>query len=209
MKALKCGMLFMTLLLCSQLAKAQVGAGLTFNYDLYNLFSNPDDGLASGNNGSALLGFGLGPKLWFGKKKFALTVEAQAAIAPLGLSVKDYKGLGAVSFPIMAKLNFGGMAGYARQMEPGFSIGGGLQYNKTEIFGLSQEYLDLGVTRDYYKTYNVQVAGGVGISGFVGSVFARYGFNPDLDGASNLHIGVQADFNFQQLKKIERPESAL
>jgi len=209
MKYLKCILLLSGLFIFSQVGKSQIGAGLAFNYDLYSILSNPEDGIASNNNGSALFTFGLGPKLWFGKDKFAFTVEAQAAIAPLGLSLGDYKGLGAVSFPIMAKLNFGGMAGYSRLMEPGFSIGGGLQYNKTEIFGLKEEFVAKGVKRDYFKTYNIQAAAGVGISGFVGSLFVRYGFNPDLTGASNFHFGVQADFNFQQLKKIQRPESAL
>lgn len=206
---MRCIVVFLLFLGSVGVATSQVGVGFTFSEDLYNVVSNPEDGIASNKNGSAILGFGLGPKIWFGKKDFAVTLEAQAAIAPLGLSLKDYKGLGSVSFPIMAKLNFGGMAGYSRLMKGGFSVGGGLQYNKTEIFGLDQEFADRGVQRNYFKTYNVQVAGGVGISGFIGSVFVRYGFNPDLSGASNLHIGIQADFNIQQLKKIERPESAL
>ena len=188
---------------------SQFGIGLTGGVDLYNRYVNPEDSVASPSNGSAILNLALGPKIWVGGKSFSVSVESAANWGMLGLSLKDYKGLGSLSIPVMAKLNFGGLSGLNKDMGFGFSIGGGIQYSRTELYGLTNEFSDLGVTRDYFKTYNIQAGYGVGISGFTAHAFARYGFNPDIDGASNLHIGIQADFNLIQLKKIRRPESEL
>lgn len=199
----------MCLVLVSQQAMTQVGLGFTISDDLYNVYSNERDGIAHRRNGTVLLSPAIGPKIWVGADQFSLSVEAQANLGLLGLAVKDYKGLGSLSFPIMAKLNFGGLSGLNKDMAFGWSIGGGLQYSKTEIYGLSQEYADLGVTRDYFKTYNVQFGAGMGISGFTGHAFARWGYNPDLDGANNFHFGLQMDFNLIKMKKIKRPESEL
>lgn len=197
------------LMLNVQSAKAQFGIGLTASNDLYNIYSNPEDGLAHRRNGSVILNLALGPKIWVGGEKFSVSVESQANISFLGLAIKDYKGLGAVSFPIMGKLNFGGLSGLNNKMTFGMSLGGGIQYNRTEIYGLTDEFVELGVVRDYFKTYNVQLGGGVGVSGFTVELFGRYGFNPDLIGANNFHVGLQFGFNIIQLKKIRKPESEL
>ena len=193
---------------------AQVGIGLTGSYELYTRHQNPssfqpDNLMASRSAGSALSTFGLGPKIWIGVKKFSISVEGQAQLAPLAFSVSDAKGLGAVSFPIMGFLNFGGTSAFDNIGKPGVSVGGGLQYTRTELFGLSESFADQGVTRDFYKTYVIQLTLGGGLNGFAGGLYVRYGFNPDLDGASNIHIGVQTDFNFVMLSKIHKPESSL
>jgi len=200
---------FMCLILIAYQSNAQIGLGLTISDDLYNIYNNEEDGIAHRRKGSALLNPAIGPKIWVGADQFSVSVEAQANLGILGLALKDYKGMGSLSFPIMAKLNFGGLSGLNKDMAFGYSIGGGIQYSKTEIYGLSQEYKDLGVTRDYFKTYNVQVGAGMGISGFTGHAFVRYGYNPDLDGANNFHFGLQMDFNLIKMKKIKRPESEL
>ncbi len=188
---------------------SQFGIGLTFSNDLYNVYSNPEDGIADNKNGSAILNLAIGPKIWVGVEKFSISVESQVNYGALGLALEDYKGLGSVSFPFMAKLNFGGLSGLNKVMQFGGSLGGGIQYNKTEIYGLSEEFASQGVVRAYYKTYNVQAGLGLGISGFTGHFFARYGFNKDLEKASNFHVGFQFDFNLVQMKKIQKPESAL
>ena len=94
-------------------------------------------------------------------------------------------------------------------LEFGFSVGGGIQYNRTEIFGLRDSFAQQGVVREYFRTYNIQAGAGVGISGFTAEFFARYGFNTDLDGANNFHVGLQFGFNIIELKKIRKPESEL
>jgi len=170
------------LVISAQVASGQFGIGLTFSDDLYNIYNNEEDSIAYRRNGSALLNPALGPKIWIGGDKFSISVEAQANLGILGLALKDYKGLGSVSFPMMAKLNFGGLSGLNKDMGFGMSVGGGIQYSKTELYGLTDEYRELGVTRDYFKTFNIQLAGGMGISGFTAQLFSRFGFNPDLNG---------------------------
>lgn len=192
------------------IAHSQVGVGLTVSNDLYNVYNNPIDVEdIHRRNGSALLSLGLGPKIWLGAKDLSFSLESTANLSPLGLALKDYKGLGAVSFPILAKINFKGLSGFNKLTGIGYSIGGGIQYSRTELFGLDDEFAMRGVQRDFFRTYNVQVAAGLGLTGFSGYAFFRYGFNPDLDGANNFHFGLQFDFNFIELKKIHKPESAL
>ena len=197
-----------------QLAQSQIGLGLTTSFDLYNIYSNPnssqpDPNTISRRNGSVLSSIGIGPQVWVGGKQFSVSVSAVANIAPFGLSIGDYKGLGAVSFPFMAHLNFGGTSSMNSVAKAGFSIGGGIQYNRTELFGLTDTFADQGVTRDFFRTYNIELAAGGGLNGFVGKFYTRYGFNPDLDGAWTLNIGIQMGLNFLMTRKIHKPESAL
>jgi hypothetical protein len=193
----------------AQQLRAQFGIGATISNDIYNRYSNPEDGIASGGNGSFLLNLALGPKIWVGGENFSVSVEAQANWGMLGLSLSDFKGLGSASFPIMGKLNFAGLSALNKEGRFGFSIGGGIQYNKTEIYHLKDSYEDSGVDRSFFKTYVVQAGYGFGISGFCIQGFLKYGFNPDLDGANNFHIGLQYDFNIPRLKKISDPASEL
>ena len=102
--------------------RAQVGYGFTLTNDLYHRYANPADGIASRSAGSAILNLGAGPKIWLGGQNMSLSLEAQACIGFLGLAVKDYKGLGTVSYPIMAKLNFNGLSGLYREGRLGFSV---------------------------------------------------------------------------------------
>ncbi|MBT8229339.1 MAG: hypothetical protein KJO50_03705, partial [Bacteroidia bacterium] len=91
----------------------------------------------------------------------------------------------------------------------GFSIGGGIQFNKTEIYYQTNDFKEKGGERSFFKTYVIQAGYGFGISGFTMHGFVKYGFDPDVDGASNLHIGIQYDFNIPKLSKISDPASAL
>jgi len=196
-------------LLCVFPAQSQIGIGATLSNDLYNRYANPRDGIAHNGNGSVILNLGVGPKIWFGGENFSMTLESQAVIGFFGLSMPDTKGLGNLAFPFMAKFNFAGVSGMNKEGRMGLSLGGGLQYNRTELYYLGKDYRDRGVERSYFKTYVVQAGYGFGISGFAIQFFVRYGFNPDLDGANSLNIGLQYDFNFTKLKKIDDPASRL
>ena len=189
--------------------QGQFGIGLTVSDDLYNRYSNPEDNLGARSNGVFLLDIALGPKVWVGGENFSVSAEAQANWGMLGLSLGDYKGLGSASFPIIAKLNFGGLSGLNHEGRFGFSIGGGIQYNKTEIYYLANDFEERGGTRSFFKTYVIYAGYGFGISGFAIQAFVKYGFNPDLDGARNMHIGFQYDFNLSKLKNISDPASEL
>ena len=187
---------------------AQVGIGLTGSTELYTRFSNPTDDIASRTSGSALLNLGVGPKIWLGNKDFSFSLEGQAILSPLALSLGDYKGLGMVSFPFVARFNFKGLSGLNRLGTMGWSFGGGVQYNKSEIFGLSEDFEAQGVTRDYQRMYVGLIGYGFGISGFTVHGILKYGYDPDSD-ASVFTFGVQYDFNLPKMKKISDPASEL
>lgn len=196
------------LLVMSFQLQAQLGIGLTGTSDLYHRYVNPSDEVASPAAGSAIMNLGVGPKLWVGAENFSFSVEGQAVLGVFAFSAKDYKGLGSLAFPIMAKINFSGLSSFSKDGKLGFSIGGGLQYSKTELFGLHADYAGKGVVRDYFETYIVQAGYGFGLSGFTAHLFGRYGWSPDHDGKV-MSIGIQYDFNIPMLKKIADPASAL
>lgn len=190
-------------------SQAQVGYGITTSYDFYQYFANPEDGTGESRTaGSALLNFGVGPKLWFGGEDFSFSVEGQASLGLLGLSAGDYKGLGVASVPLIAKLNFGGLSGFDKEGKFGWSIGGGLQYNRTELYYLNNDFEDLGGERSWFKTYVGQVGYGFGMTGFSGQGYLRAGYHPDTE-ACSVNVGIQVDLNFQKLKEIDDPASRL
>jgi len=191
------------------LMNAQFGYGFTVTNDLYHRYVNPKDGIASPSSGSAILNLGLGPKLWIGNKNVSFSAESQAVFGFLSVSSKDNKGLGTIAIPVMGKFNFKGLSTFDKEGKMGYSIGGGFQLNKTEFFGLSDEYAKKGVKRDFFTTYVIQAGYGFGLSGFTAHGFVRYGFNPDIKEVSSLNIGLQFDFNRPMLKKITSPESEL
>jgi len=186
---------------------SQVGIGLTAGTDIYQRYSN-DDSIEYGSAGSLLLNLTMGPKLWIGGDKFSISAEAQANIGLLGLAVKDYKGLGMASFPMIGRLNFQGLSGMDKEFKPGFSIGGGVQFNRTELYYLANDFEDKGGERNFFKTYIIEAAFGVGMTGVSGFGFVRYGFNPDTT-ANSFNIGIMMDFNFKKMFGIWDPNSEL
>ena len=191
------------------IAYGQFGIGLTASHDLYHYYQNPDDSVdESTSAGSALLNLGLGPKIWMGGNDFSVSLEAQASIGFFGLSIRDYKGLGTTSFPIMAKFNFRGLSGLDKEGKFGWSIGAGIQYSKTELYYLENSFEEKGGTRGLFKTYIGQVGYGFGMSGFTAHGFLRFGYHSD-DGSRTLNIGIQYDFNIPKLRQITDPESEL
>lgn len=190
-------------------SQAQVGFGLTSSYDLYQYYDNPtDDTGESTSAGSALMNFGLGPKIWFGGNNFSFSVEAQASLGLFGLSVGDYKGLGAMSIPMMAKLNFGGLSTMDKEGKFGWSFGAGLQYTKTELYYLKDSFEEIGGNRDWFKTYVGQIGYGFGMSGFAVAGYLRGGYLSETE-AFTGNFGIQLDFNLNKLKEIDDPASRL
>lgn len=206
---LKSVVISVVLLLSAISAQGQFGLGMTITNDFYNRYANPSDSIAHNANGSVLLNLGIGPKVWVGGEKVSLSVETYANLGIFALALPDYKGLGNVSFPLIAKLNFAGLSGLNKEGRFGLSIGGGLQWNKTELYYLSNSFEDQGVSRGFYRTYVVQAGYGFGLTGFGAQFFVRYGWNPDFDGANSLNIGLQFDLNLLKLSKIDDPASQL
>ncbi len=188
---------------------SQIGVGVATSLNLYDYYQNPsDDTGLSTSAGSALLNLGIGPKLWLGGQNFSISIEAQAVLGLFGFSIKDYKGLGMVSFPIMAKLNFTGASALDKEGRFGFSIGGGIQYFRTELYGITDSFAAKGGQRKLIKTYVGQIGYGFGMSGVTALGFIRLGYDPGSS-AKTLSIGVQTDLNFVQTSKISDPASEL
>ncbi len=197
--------------LLSSLSYAQIGFGTSAGLDIYQRYSNPVDDIAYPASGNLLLNFIFGPKIWIGGKKISLSVEAQANLGLTSLAIKDFKGLGAFSLPVIAKLNFNGLSGFYQGFAPGFAIGGGLQWSKTELYYLSDEYEDKGVVRNFNRTFIAELDVGVGSFGKILYGYIRYGMDFD-NKASVLNIGFIADINYSFKKKdipYEKPKDPL
>lgn len=196
-------------LMLSSLGNSQVGLGLTGSLDVYQRYVNPrtKTEMDARSAGSVLLNLGLGPKVWVGNKNVSFSLEGQAVAGFFALALSENKGLGALAIPILAKVNFKGLSSFDREGLQGWSIGGGIQYNRTELYGLNDGAISNGIVRTYFKTYVVQVSYGFGVSGFTAHGFARGGINED--GSSSLNTGIQFDLNYPMLKKIKNPDSEL
>lgn len=179
---------------------AQVGLGLVWAGDLYMRYVNPvEAGVdAKRSSGAAISSLSLGPKLWMGGNNFSFSLEAQANIAPLSFNVSEYKGMGAVAFPLMGKFNFGAASGFNEDRILGWSIGGGVQYNRTELFGLTDKFDD--IERSYFATYVGELAIQLGIAGFDAGFYIRMGFGENE--ARSFNIGYVLNFNFSQMSRM-------
>lgn len=188
-------------------AQGQVGLGLTVSNDVYQHYKNPTshDG---GSAGSVLGNLGVGPKLWVGNHNFSVSAEAQAVWGIFGYSLKEYRGMGTVAYPIMVKLNFSGLTAMDNEARMGFSVGGGVQYSRTELYGTTEAFDAGSGKRTLFMTYVGQVGYGFGVNGFGLVGFARYGYHPE-EKSSTINVGVQYNFNITKMTKIFSPESAL
>jgi hypothetical protein len=187
------------------MANAQLGIGLTSGMDFYQFYDkgDPEDVLESSTSGSVLLNSILGPKIWMGAPKFSLSLEAPVNLAIFHFDINEFKGLGAVAFPLAAKLNFGSASGFNDVSLLGFSLGGGIQYMNTEIFGTKKEFKD-HIETGFYKTYFGEIGLSFGLAGFDTSLFVRYGKGENEE--KSLNVGLVLNMNFTHLKKIMNSE---
>lgn len=192
--------IFTIAFLWAEESEAQVAWGATFKHDLYNRYANPSDGIASRTAGSALLNVGLGPKMWIGAGDIAISPEVSFMFSPFALSTGNYKGLGAFSIPMLVKLEFLGNSNVNHDGKFGFSLGGGLQWSRTELWYLKDSFEEQGVERSFFRTYVIEADFGYGMSGFDLHLFVRYGWSEDTD-AHTLNIGMGYDFNIPKLRK--------
>ncbi len=187
-------------------AQSQPAAwGFSFKNDLYTRYVNPPAEGISNSSGSALLNFGIGPKAWFGSESFAISPEAFIMYSPFAMSLEEFKGLGALSFPVMLKFEFGGLNNLSYGGSTGFALGVGYQWSRTELHGLTRRFKELGIERNMYRTIVLEADYGFGISGFDIHFYVRYGFNHDLK-ANTLNAGIGYDFNIPMLKKTTDPD---
>ncbi len=181
---------------------AQVGGGLVFGGDWYQWYNNPtiDGEEALTSSGNVLLNVAIGPKFWFGGEKFSLSLEGHVNWGVTSFDVNDYKGLGSMSFPLIAKLNFGSISSFSSNEDDkkGFYIGGGVQYTRTELYGLTADYVD-NTTRSMFRTWIGEIGYGSGSDGTVTTSFVRFGVGDD--NALTLNVGSLISFNFKEFIK--------
>jgi len=179
-----------------------ISFGNTFGIDLYQYYENPDTNpLGSYRSGSALANFNWGPKMWLGSGRVNASLEAQLSYAPFAFDAGDYKGLGAISFPFIASVNFNGVSTTSKQAGTGFSIGGGFVLTNSELYFLSDEYksFERSERTQYFPAYFGQLGIGFGALGFSGVLYGRYGQGPD--GASVLSVGFMINVNKSAAKR--------
>jgi hypothetical protein len=130
---MKFKLLILFILLGFSQSHAQINIGFLTGGDLYQRYTNPLDNTNTGrSSGSAILNGNTGLKLYVGVPKVSLSIEGYINSGALALDVNEYKGLGAVSYPVLAKLNFNGLSGLMKTDKTrGWSIGGGVQWSRT------------------------------------------------------------------------------
>ncbi len=162
------------------LTEAQIGFGTVAGLDLYQYHRVPDYRNAQGklvkghSLGSAVANFVYGPKLWIGGNSFSVSIQGAVAFAPFAFDTDDFKGMGAVSFPLSVDLNFLGLSGFSPTVRGGFSLGVGMSYHRTELFFVDDTY-KAERPSGFYQNYFAQVAYGVGSGGTDFRLYVRYG----------------------------------
>ncbi|MGE5356555.1 MAG: hypothetical protein ACM3PT_10005 [Deltaproteobacteria bacterium] len=182
---------------------SQIGIGTVGGMDFYQRYVNPEDNIAYPAAGNVVLNFIYGPKIWVGAKKFSFSIEGQVNIGLTSFAINDYKGLGAIAFPVIGKLNFNGLSGFHTGFSKGFSLGAGVQWSKTELYHLSKNYKNKGVKRDFFDVLFAQVDIGVGSFGTDGAIYVRYGFHTG-NNARVLNIGMVFNSNKTFKKKMKK-----
>lgn len=180
--------------------------GYTFGIDLYQrqtLPVNTSDPFEGRPAGSAVMNFNIGPKIWMGGDNFSFSLEGQASYAPFAYDLGNYRGMGALSFPVIASLNFNGLSTIGKSFGSGFSIGGGLQYTNTDLYFLSDLYktVDEADRTGYFPAYFGQVGFGGGGAGLAPYLYVRYGRGPDR--STIFHVGLMVNINRTAISNLK------
>jgi hypothetical protein len=178
---------------------AQFGIGFVVGNDIYNRYQNPD----AGSSGNAILNLHAGPKIWVGGDRFSVSVESHINWGATSFSLGDYKGMGSVAYPLLAKLNFNGNSGFSSELNSGWSIGGGYQFARTELYGVNADAAEQGIVRELYPVMIGELAYGYGIGGFYAELFGRFGWDPDSN-ATTLNVGLSYNINLIGFRKLKR-----
>ncbi|MBK6823716.1 MAG: hypothetical protein IPG87_12230 [Saprospiraceae bacterium] len=178
---------------------AQWSSSMVLGMDFYQQYKNPEhvsDQGSSRSSGAAILAIPFGIQVSYGKNNVSIALEAGANFAPLAIDVNEFKGFGAVSFPLMAKFNAGALTGISKNRLIGYSIGGGIQFNRTELFGLNEKFKE--IKRSIFPTYVGELGVGGGVGGFNLILFLRIGFNQA--NAFSLNTGIVTKTNLFKSK---------
>ncbi|MFH0865883.1 MAG: hypothetical protein V1904_06790 [Bacteroidota bacterium] len=188
--------IILTLHLFSISAKSQIRFSVNYGLDFYQHFTNPEveGDTTLRTSGNAIANIIIGPKFYIGFRNFSVSGEAEVNWGITALCLKEFKGVGVLSFPLLAKLNFGGLSGLIENIgDFGVSIGGGVQYSMTEIYGLTSEFNNI-TKRDLFKVYVGEIQIGYRAESGVASFYVRYGKGEN--NSSLFHIGYTVSYIF-------------
>lgn len=180
--------------------------GTNVGLDLYQLHRTPPANaidLPSYTTGSALVNVQFGPKMWLGNGKMTFSLEALASYAPFAYDTDQYRGLGTLSFPLLASFNFNGLSSTSDLFERGFSFGGGVQFTNASLYFFSEEYgqIQKDFRPQYYPVFIGQVSYGGGGPGVSFYLYARYGYGPNH--AATFSVGICRDINSTKVKSLK------
>lgn len=171
-------------------AQVKANMSIIYGFDFYHRMVNPAENNAFDRSaGSALLNMTLGPRITVGGPKFSVSIESHGNIGFLGLNIQEYKGLGTLNIPVMARLNFKGLSQLNDNFSLGNSIAGGIQYNKSELYGVTKKFKEQGLTRKFFPVYVLEYATGMGFKSVTLELYARGGWNPQTK-ANSFNFGM-------------------
>lgn len=194
-----CFTLFATL----SIAQIKIKPQLVYGLDLYQWYRNPYCSTCvnkeASSSGTSLISTPIGARVIIGKNNFSIATELGANFGWFTLDINQYKGVGSLAFPAMVKANFGALSGFSKNKLLGYSIGGGIQYSKTELYGLTKKYDHL--ERKFFPTYIGEIGFGGGISGMQVSWNTKIGIGPNH--GMVIQNSIQFYMNFKKDKKSD------
>ena len=180
--------------------------------NLYDRYTNPkqSDSLDSkGRSSGGVFSTPIGLAWYIGKNNFSVSFETQINLNLLAFDLPKYKGLMAVSAPLMVYLNSGGLSSFSHGKIIGFAIGGGIQYQITDLIFKPSRYDNLN--RDLFPTYVGEIAFGGGFGGKTGKLFIRLGYGKNQTHSANIGFLLNSPFSKKPNSnfKIELPSKEI
>lgn len=202
--------LIISLLIWGKEAKTQlhIGMSMYFEYNLYQWYQKPTTispiHRSTGQVFNVLPSAGMG--VWVGRSdRFFVNIEGGMDYMPFSLDLEEYGGLGAISFPVVARaiLPFSGDKGISSFVGLGF----GVQWSKNELYAYPKGQQP--TTNPFYATLVAEVTMGVGMgwdtddknTGMI-AVFSRFGFAAEY--ALTFNCGLRAKILYNPTAKPKK-----
>jgi len=125
----------------STTTKIYTGYGLFMNYNLYSWYQKPSTIESPRSASGQVLNIlpGLGLNFWVGDvDHWIISIEGGIEYLPFALDIDNYKGLGALSIPIMAKVQF--PVAKQKSLWLMLHFGAGAQLLHTDIYSRPEAY---------------------------------------------------------------------
>lgn len=189
-------LLTLVLILLPSISQAQsLGLWASIDWSVYQRYQRPsthDFAQIAGQKNSAGQVLNVLPSIRLGMmlntwKRFDLTIEGGICYAPFSQDIDRYKGIGALSFPVLMSLQIHG--DYDDWL---ITIGGGVQFSRIE-YAMNPKDFE-GINNPYFMTYVGEISYGTLNKYYVFaglSIFGRLGFGSSQ--AHTLDIGVRVN----------------